>query len=233
MVAAAAFLSGAVALAAPASGSQWWFLQRGSGLPPAVQKPVVVTQGSWSGHRWSLVAYPSTEKKPLYGGAFYGPSLCWGVTFAGTPRQDRGYMIGGAPIDMKGDDGMRCGSTVGIQTRQKHLPTNPPLDFTGLINETADGYPGWVAGTIPASATHVAILWSALPAEPQTHWLARPRVVVRTQAILAPVAGYRVRVFAIPLPHAISRHTRTAAVPPSFSSITATNQQGRVVARYP
>ena len=198
-----------------------------------MQKPVVVTQGSWSGRHWSLVAYPSNQKKPLYGGSFYGPSLCWGVTFTGTPHQARGYMMGGGPIDMNGDDGMRCGSTVGIQTKRRHLPTNPRVDFTGLINETADGYPSWVAGTIPASATHVAILWSALPAEPHSHWLARPRLVVRTNAILAPVVGYHVRVFAIPLPHAISRRTSTAAVPPTFTSITATNQHGRVVARFP
>jgi hypothetical protein len=142
--------------------------------------------------------------------------------------------MGGIPVAMgPGDDAMRCGSTVGIQTRQRHVPTTPPVDIEGLINQTADGYPTWFSATVPASATHVVVLWSALKASPHSHWLARPRVVVRTRAILAQVAGYHVRVFAIPLPRVLSRRTRTAAVPPPFTSITAINQHGRVVARFP
>jgi hypothetical protein len=212
--------------AAPASISRWWFLRPGSGLPPAVQQPVVVTHGSWSGHPWSLVAYPSDAKKPLYGGSFYGPSLCWGITFAGTPpRQRHAYMIGGAPVDMRGDDGMRCGSTVGIQTRQRHLPSKPPVDTELLINQTANGYPSWLAGTVPASATHAVILWPALKAVPGRP--ARHREIVRARSFLVPVSGYRVRVFAVSLPQALSR---TAPLP---ASITATNRHGDIVARFP
>jgi hypothetical protein len=120
---------------------------------------------------------------------------------------------------------MRCGSTVGIQTRQKHLPTIPPVDTEILVNQTANTYPSWLAGTVPVSATHVVILWSALTAIPGRP--ARHREVVRTRTFLAPVAGYRVRVFALPLPQALSG---TSALP---TSITATNQHGRAVARFP
>jgi hypothetical protein len=222
----AALVGGTVAFATSAAVGQWWFLRHGSGLPMAVQKPVVVTRGSWSGHRFSLVAYPSDAKKPLYGGAFYGPSLCWGVTFAGTtPHERHAYMIGGAPVAMLGDNAMRCGSTVGIQTSQKHLPTTPPVDTELLINQTTNGYPSWLAGTVPASATHAVLFWSALEARPGHP--ARHREVVRTRTYLAPVNGYHVRVFAVPLPKALSR---AGALP---TSITATNRQGNAIARFP
>ena len=73
-----------VAIIAPLSAlaaNRWWFL--GAGLPRPTQKPIVVTRGSWAGHRWTLAAYPSYPSSKGYG-------LCWGVTFAGhTPRGSR------------------------------------------------------------------------------------------------------------------------------------------------
>lgn len=224
VVAVAAVVGGAVAPAAPTSGSQWWFLRARYDLPPAVHKPVVVTQGSWSGHRWSLVVYPSDAKK-VTPPAFHGPSLCWGVTFAGKPSPPaRVSMIGGIPLALgHRDDGMRCGSTVGIRTKQSYIPIKPP-DTELLINQTADGYPSWLAATVPASTAHVVVLWRARKAA--RGFPATPREVAHPRAFRAPVAGYRVRVFAVPLPRALS-HT------PPLPTITATNRRGHVIARFP
>lgn len=122
-------------------------------------------------------------------------------------------------------DGMRCGSTVGIRTKQTFVPTGP-IDTAVLVNETANGYPSWLSGTVPASAAHVVIRW------PADKSLATPREAVRTRAFLAPVQGYRVRVFAIPIPRALSRRNpkHIADAWTAGFSITATNQHGRVVA---
>ena len=225
MVAVAALASGAVAFATPASGSKWWFLQAryDQDMPPAVHQPVVVTRGSWSGHRWSLVVYPSNAKKVIPP-SFHGPSLCWGVTFAGKPPKARVSMIGGIPLALgHGDDAMRCGSTVGIRTKQWYVATTPP-DTELLLNQTADGYPSWLAATVPASTAHVVVLWTAMKATPGRP--ARPREVVRPRTFLAPVAGYHVRLFAVPLARVISDSS-------PLPTITATNQHGRVVARFP
>jgi hypothetical protein len=231
VVGIAGLVLAAAAFAAPASVTHWWFLRSGSGLPPALHKPVVVARGSWSAHRWILVAYPS-EAKNNNSQLANGPSLCWGVTFTGKHRSEkrpRGYMIGGGYVAMHvPDDGMRCGSTVGIRTKQRYVPTKPPIDTELLVNQSANGYPSWFAGTVPAFATRVVIRWSALPARPGE--LARPSEVVRTRAFLAPVPGYRVRVAAAPLPRALSRHTHKAGISQLPTSIAAIDKQGRVVA---
>jgi [ribosomal protein S5]-alanine N-acetyltransferase len=118
---------------------------------------------------------------------------------------------------------MRCGSTVGIRTKQSHIRTSSP-DTELLINQTAEGYPSWLAATVPASTAHVVVLWPAPKATPGRS--ARPREVARPRAFLAPVAGYRIRLFAVPLVRALSH---TSPLP----TITAMNQQSRVVARVP
>jgi hypothetical protein len=141
-------------------------------------------------------------------------------------------MIGGGYTAMRiPDDGMRCGSTVGIRSKQKYVPTRPPIDTELMINESANGYPSWFAGTFPASTTQVVIRWSAMKARPGL--LARPRETLRTPALLAPVAGYRVRLAAVPLPHALSRHTHHASIVQLPTSITAVNKHGRIVACFP
>jgi hypothetical protein len=223
----AALVSAVAALAAPLAVNQWWFLRSKSSLPAALHAPAIVARGSWSRHPWELVAYPAKAGNNAQLGT-YGPMLCWGVTFpVKHPPEKRpaGYMIGGGYVAMHTpDDAMACGSTVGIETKQKYVPTKPPVKTELWINQTANGYPSWLAATVPASTTHVVVLWSALKAAPGRP--ARPREVVRPHAFLAHVAGYRVRVFAVPLARAVSR---TSPLP----TITATNRHGRTVARFP
>lgn len=212
-------------LAALAAVNHWWFLGAGAGLPRPAQQPIVVTRGSWSGHRWSLVAFPSHASSKGYG-------LCWGVTFAGRPPRDTGglYSVNGEDAT-RGDDAVSCGSIVGIQHKKLFAPNIPTVMFQWKLGSRhPHGYPGWISGVVAGSARHVVIRWSEKAGGPG--FLASPREVVRAATFAAPVAGYRVRLFAVPLPKPLSRQTRTASVLTFPTSIRGTNLHGRVVACY-
>ena len=220
-------------LAALAAANHWWFLRAGAGLPPPAQQPVVVTRGSWSGHRWSLVAFPSRASSKGYG-------LCWGVTFAGRPPRDTGglYSVNGQDAT-RGDDAVSCGSVVGIKHKRLFAPNIPTVMFQWKLgSRNRGGYPGWISGVVAGSATHVVIRWSAKPARPGG-LLASPREVVHATTFPAPVAGYDVRLFAVPLPKALDRQTANpaqglggAAAWTFPSLIRGTNRNGRLVACY-
>lgn len=217
---AAAVVAVIAAGAALAAINHWWFLGADSGLPRAGQSPTVVTRGSWSGHRWVLVAYPS---KPRVNG------LCWGVTFLGAPAPYNGgvvYSLTGAAAEHGAADGVGCGSLVGAQNR--HLPAALIPTVTYEWTMPSFGYPGWIAGVTVASATHVVIRWPAKPSGPGH--LANPRLVVEAETFAAPVAGYRVRIFAAQLPKPLMRHTHSATGWTLPGSITGTDRAGRVVA---
>jgi hypothetical protein len=217
-------------LAALAAINHWWFLQAGSGLPTPGQQPTVVRRGSWSGHPWSLVAYPSKH----FAGTTNGPNgLCWGVTFSGHPPHSRyaNAFYGGTPNGV--DDGMACGSLVGIEKPKlvadlKEVGTPIPTAMVSWSLSAALGYPSWISGVVVTSATHVAIRWSAKKAQPGR--LASPSELVRATTFPAPIAGYRVRLFTARLPKALTRHTRTASVESLPATISGTNRDGRVVA---
>jgi hypothetical protein len=228
---ACAVAAAIVPLTALAAVNHWWFLQTGAGLPRPGQQPTVVTRGSWSGHRWTLVAYPSKH----FAGTTNGPNgLCWGVTFSGpAPPSRYGNMFyGGMPHGV--DDGMACGSLVGIRKPKpvadlKEVGDPIPTAVVAWSLSAAHGYPSWISGVVVPTATHVAVRWPARKAQPPGI-LASPPVVVRAATFPARVAGYRVRLFAARLPAELSRHTRTASVTSLPSRISGTNRSGRVVA---
>jgi hypothetical protein len=237
LVLACAVAAAVVPLTALAATNHWWFLS-GSGLPRPGQSPIVARRGSWDGHRWSLVAYPSkhlVSVGPINGTTVNG--LCWGVVFAGAPRR-----LGGESADAFG-----CGSLVGIQRPRlvanlKQSGSPIPTAVIYWNSGYSPGYPRWkryIDGVIISSATHVVIRWPARKAEPGI--LASPAQVVRTATFAAPIKGYRVRLFATRIPQALShqnrfcsRHSkqvrRCASDSPLPSTISGTNPQGHVVA---
>lgn len=215
-IAAAAVIAPLTALAAI---NHWWFLR--TSLPRPTQRPVVITRGSWSGHRWTLVAYPS-----------HGYGLCYGVTFDGgqTPSGSAtAWSLSSGMAQHGADDGVGCGSIVGIQ--MPHLVTkNIPTVMWESETTNAPGYPSWISGAVVASATHVVVRWSAKAAKPSEHRLGSPPEVVRAATFTVPIRGYHVRLFAIPIPTPVSRQTRTASTWTDPSSISGANDHGRVVA---
>lgn len=216
-------------LTALAAINHWWFLRAGNGLPRPAQKPVVVTRGSWSGHRWALVAYPS---KPFNNG------LCWGMTFSGkipSPASHTGAALFGGMVGEEAalhgaDDAIGCGSLVGIQKPHlvadlKAVGSPIPTAVMEWALTTAHGYPSWISGVVVSSATHVVLRWPAEKAQPGLP--SSPRVVVRTPTFPASLVGYRVRFFATPVPKELPFQRV-----PIASSITGTNRHGAVVACY-
>jgi hypothetical protein len=223
---AAAVAAVVAPLTALAAINHWWFLGAGSGLPRPGQRPTVAHRGSWLGHRWALVAYPSKH----FAGTTQVNGLCWGLSFSGHTRNGGG-MYGGVPHGA--DDGVGCGSLVGIQKprlvadlAEEGDPV--PTVTTEMRYPSGEGYLPWISGVVVSSATKVVIRWPARTAIPGR--LASPRVVARAATFPAPVAGYRVRLFAIPLPKPLLRRTRTASVSIVPSEITGTNRHDRVVA---
>jgi hypothetical protein len=198
--------------------NHWWFLASGSGLPRAAQGPNVVTRGSWSGHRWALVAYPAKG---------FDKTLCWGVTFSGSPAPYNGGVINslyGTAVEHGAADGVGCGYIAGIQNPR--LAARPTVIYEWTT--PSFGYPGWIAGVTVSSASHVVIRWPAKGAS-AAH-LATPRLVVEAATFPAPVAGHGVRLFVARLPKPLVRHTHIATGWTLPASVTATDRHGRVVA---
>jgi hypothetical protein len=223
----------AVAVIAPLTAlsaiNNWW---SSASLPPPVQKPIVVTRGSWSGQRWTLIAYPSHPSANGYG-------LCWGITFSRNPGlaavPPEGSISAGVMALPGVDAGVSCGAIVGIQHWQ-HLrgtiptvQTNESQFLLSPLAPDAKGHPAWIAGIVVPSATHVILRWPARRARPP-RLLASPPEVVRVATFPASVADYRVRLFAALLPKPITRRTRTASAWTPPSTVTGTDRHGRIVA---
>ena len=194
-VAAAVIIAPLTAISAV---NHWWFLR--ASLPRPAHTPVVVTRGSWSGHRWTLVAYPSK-----------GYGLCWGVTFAGHTHASHSYkfmrVVSAGTTVHGADDAMGCGAIVGLRHWD---PADLPTVMFESETTRARGYPSWISGAVAPSATHVVIRWQLVGK------------TVRARTFAAPVAGYHVRLFAVP---AVANSPILGP-----SSISGTNKHGHVVA---
>jgi hypothetical protein len=211
-------------LTAVSAINHWWTRAY---LPRPGQQPIVVSRGSWSGHRWTLVAYPSHPGSNGYG-------LCWGVTFSRSPRLAAvatGRTVPPATMALQTvKNSIGCDSIVGIAKRYQAPGLTPTVISQESVNQTTPAnQPAWISGVVVANATNVVIRWSAKKARPPA-LLKSPSEIVRAATFPAAVAGYHVRLFAAPLPKPIARHTRKATAWTLPSSITGTNNHGHVVA---
>ncbi len=89
-----------VPLAAVAAERDSWFMSQ-IGLPEPASEPVVVAEGTWSGHPWHVVAYRSRDR-----------GLCWGIV---------------ADLARLSDASIGCGPFRGIPSA---LPGPPDDDLT-------------------------------------------------------------------------------------------------------
>jgi hypothetical protein len=113
--------------------NDWWFLKL-KGIPRPVSTPVVVAEGSWSGHPWQLVAYQS-----------YTEGTCWTLTFNDVPRSGWG--------------GVRCGSTVGVGPLNGAFAGTIPTIAYAMGGSFDGSFPSWIAGPVVRSAATVVIRW--------------------------------------------------------------------------
>ena len=120
----------AVPLVAYGSKSDWWFL--GSGSPPATNAPVVVEEGTWSGHPWKLVAYPSSTD-----------GLCVSLTPSGAEPAGEGAA-------------MECAAIAGVPRTSATKPS-PDLTVTYLISAGSRAFPAYVVGPVVDGASEVEI----------------------------------------------------------------------------
>jgi hypothetical protein len=118
-----------VPLAALAASNNWWFLKLGHG-PVPTNAPLVVKEGTWDGHPWQLIAYPSTTD-----------GLCVSVT-------PRGSTSEGAA--------MGCGTFTGI-SRTPETKAAPDMTITYLSGGASDKLPAYVAGPVIEKAVTVEI----------------------------------------------------------------------------
>jgi hypothetical protein len=144
LVAGLALAAVLIPLVALAAVNDWWFLGLRD-IPQPVDKVVVVTQGSWDGHPWKLVAYNSQ-----------GGGTCWSVTFD-TAETGGSSVASGAPGGLgNGGSALSCGSVVGV-----HLPhireILPTVAY--LMGSNADGTIHWIAGPVVDDATSVRVVF--------------------------------------------------------------------------
>jgi hypothetical protein len=118
-----------VPLAALGATNDWWFLKLGHG-PTPTNAPVVVKEGTWDGHPWQLIAYPSTTD-----------GLCVSVTPKGSAGE------GGA---------MGCGTFAGI-ARTPETKASPDMTITYLSGAASNNLPAYIAGPVIEKASTVEI----------------------------------------------------------------------------
>jgi hypothetical protein len=129
LVAALALLAIAVIpLVAVAASNGWWFLKYGSPQSRPANSPLVVKEGSFSGKKWELIAYPAAD------------GLCWSLTFSAQSDTGRGSALA-------------CATLVGFPSRQP----NPEMSITYLASAGDNTYPAWVAGPVVSTAQTVKI----------------------------------------------------------------------------
>ena len=142
LVAALALATVLTPLVAIAAVNDWWFL--GGDLPKPIDKPVVVTEGSWNGRQWKLVAYNSQTD-----------GTCWSITFVNGDKDRGGSAVTPGPgaID-NGGSALSCGAIVGVHLPHIHedLPT---VEY--LITSNGDGSVRGIAGPVVSSAATVQV----------------------------------------------------------------------------
>jgi hypothetical protein len=120
-----------VPLAALAAANDWWFFKYGQ-APTPTSAPVVVKTGNWNGHRWELVAYPSTTD---------------GLCFSVTPTGQAAGGAGGA---------LSCGPFAGISRTGATKPS-PDMTITFLSTSDTPELPAYMAGPVIDTASTVEI----------------------------------------------------------------------------
>jgi hypothetical protein len=113
-----------IPLGALATVNGWWFER-------PLNKPVVVSQGSWGGHPWKLIAYVSA------GG------ICWSITFEDSERGAAAQTVG------------TCGAIVGV--RVPHVGLDLGTVDWGAGSSADPSYPNWIAGPVVPTARVVLI----------------------------------------------------------------------------
>ena len=129
-LAAAALIVVLAPLVAVAASQGWWVLRSGAG-PQPTSAPVLVKQGSWSGHGWELVAYPSGTD-----------GLCFSVIPAGSEQTGLGA-------------GAACAPFAGVQRTAETKPS-PDMTITWMSGSQPN-LPPYIAGPVVANATAVKI----------------------------------------------------------------------------
>jgi hypothetical protein len=150
LILALALLAALVPLAAFGAASDWWLLQdegpRAVSAPDVVNNgwflesegprpvsaPDVVKEGEWSGHRWQLIAYPSSTD-----------GLCVSVTPAGSNASGSGGAMG-------------CGPFVGVP-RTGETKGSSEMSITFLSGAAGRELPAYIVGPVIDKASTVEI----------------------------------------------------------------------------
>ncbi len=120
-------------LVAFAATNDWWFFTS-TNAPRPVSAPVVVKEGEWTGHRWQLIAYPSTAT---------------GLCFSVTPKDSAQSGFGGA---------LSCAPFAGVPRTAKTSPSQPNMTITYLHGSIVPGVlPAYIAGPVIDKAVEVEI----------------------------------------------------------------------------
>ena len=189
-----------VPLVAFAAANHWWFFDFGN-TPSPVSKPVVVTEGSWSGHSWKLVAYNTRTD-----------GTCWSISF----DEQTGYakaVTHGPGIAGHAASVLSCGSIVGIKPPHGGIDI-PTIGWATGANEEGT-FPSWIAGPVVDSAATVVIQWQRAVLHVPT---------VGSSRSLGKIGWFRpIRFFAAPLPQGVEIGDQPL-------SLTGFDARGRVVA---
>lgn len=120
-----------VPLVALGAATDWWFFRFG-GAPTPLSAPVVVKEGEWSGHRWQLIAYPSSTD-----------GLCVSVIPIGSKAYGEGSAMG-------------CGPMVGV-SRTAETKATPDMTITFLSGSASGELPAYIVGPVTDKASTVEI----------------------------------------------------------------------------
>lgn len=118
-------------LVAMAAANDWWFFAHGA-APTPTHAPIVVRSGTWNGHAWELVAYPSTTD-----------GLCFGVT----PKSTAATTGRGAAL--------ACAPFVGV-SRTHRTKQSPDMSIT-YLDAQGGPLPNHIVGPVIGRATSVRI----------------------------------------------------------------------------
>lgn len=127
----AALMAVLIPLIALGAANEWWFFKFGQ-APTPTSAPLVVKEGSWDGHPWELVAFPSTTD-----------GLCFSMTPAGSKAGGEGAAIS-------------CGPFAGI-ARTNETKATPDMTITFMSSGASDRLPAFIAGPVVDNASQVEI----------------------------------------------------------------------------
>ena len=131
IVALAVLAAVLIPLIALGAENEWWFL-KDRGVPTPTSPAVVVKEGSWDGHPWELVAFPSTTD-----------GLCFSVTPPGSKASGEGAAMG-------------CGTFAGI-ARTNETKATPDMTITFMSAGTGGQLPAYIARPVIDGASQVEI----------------------------------------------------------------------------